>query len=262
MNNLFNRSRECVLNKLGNNALDEKDTYAHAAAANDSSSKVCNDNFVLQANFDGECWHVGTRFDREPLTPTSQRTVAKPCIFIVLESPHVEEFKYDPPIPAAGKTGSNVIQSLALMLNNHCPKDVLHGTYSVAFVNAIQFQTSLGVQPVYFRDHVFREMWVNGAKDAFITRLVSYLKDGDILINGCTCGKTTSKQRKLREDVQVAIDESIKPLGVKFTEIRTEHPSVWGRIFNTANKHKTFADYSWKANSKLFKSHEDSLKDT
>lgn len=256
MKKLFISSREAALNELLHKMVEDKDAAAHSLALNESATEICNDNIVLSATFDGVNWSVDETFDRTQLTVGYTKNICEPVVYIVLESPHVEEFKSSPPIPAAGKTGINVLQSLSLVMNNHCPKSVAQGTYKVAFVNAIQMQTSLGVKPTYFRDYVFRAMWHSGAKEAFATRLGGYLKDGDIVINGCTCGKTTSKQLKLREEVQVAIDELIKPLSVKFTEIRTEHPSVWGRIFNTANKYQTFADYSWKADSKLFKAYE------
>ncbi|MDS1821569.1 hypothetical protein QX249_12925 [Vibrio parahaemolyticus] len=221
-------------------------------AKDDSFNEPCLDNVVLTAELSRGAWTVGKEFQREKLTERNPSDDRK-MIHIILESPHVDEFKHQPAIPAAGATGRNIIQCLEVALSNHSPNTIQDGVYSITLVNAIQHQASLGVKPIYFRDAIFREMWKSGYRELFKARLLNYLAKGDIIINACTCGKTTSKQLKLREDVQVTIDAALGTLPFSIPLIRFEHPSVWGRILNTANKYGTEANFLWKAESKAYK---------
>lgn len=231
---------------------EKVDLNAHKLAQQGAVSDSCPDNFILETRFDGERWHIPTEFSRTEAF-TRQDLPEGRCLFIILESPHVSEFEGEKPMPATGTTGDNVLLAFTTLLNNHFPAPDKEVTYSVVLVNAIQHQTSLGAKPTFFRDSVFREMWDAGANEVFTTRIRELVRSGDAVINACTCGKTKVSQFKLRESVQLAVDEALSPIKSEVTFLRTEHPSVWGRIFNTANKNKTFADFGWRALSPKWK---------
>lgn len=230
----------------------EKSLAVVQKVKSDSFNEPCLDNVVLTAELSRGIWTVNKEFHREKLTERNPLDVRK-MIHIILESPHVDEFKYQPAIPAAGATGRNIIKCLEVALTNHSPNTTQDGVYSITLVNAIQHQTSLGVKTMHFRDAIFRKMWNSGYEELFKTRLLKYLANGDIIINACTSGKTTSKQLKLREDVQIAIDALINSLPFAVPLIKLEHPYTWGINLNTANKYGTKANFLWKSESKAYK---------
>lgn len=107
---------------------------------------------------------------------------------IVLESPHVKEFdKSGIGIkPAQGYTGSNLKEYLPGLIEQLNLDTKLNGVYEVQLINAIQYQTSLGLNTKIFRDRIWLSCWFFGGSDAFFKRIEGY--QPDIIINLCTQG--------------------------------------------------------------------------
>jgi len=95
--------------------------------------------------------------------PTRESVIRRPnnpCLIMVLESPHVEEFKGEPG-PAKGRTGE--------MIRKHLPEAIdLSGVEGMGLVllNAVQYQCSLK-NTSEFRDRIFRAVWSQGGKEDF-----------------------------------------------------------------------------------------------
>jgi len=112
-----------------------------------------------------------------------------PWIAIVLESPHIHEYKIleDEPIgPAQNKTGRMLKNKLPSKLALTESLDANIMSYNVLIMNSIQFQTSLGYDTKIFRDRIWLDVWLNGGRDSFLTRLSTY--NPCIIINACTIG--------------------------------------------------------------------------
>ncbi|MCW5649696.1 MAG: hypothetical protein KIS62_08125 [Ramlibacter sp.] len=148
---------------------------------------------------------------------------AQPCVVLVLESPHIEEYssKYSyTPWPANGETGKHVRRHVAAA-------DLPIGASSgLVLMNAIPFQCSLGERPIGpARDAVFRLAWNSGGREFFQRRLRHWCREGDLLVNACTVGR--DGLRPLREEVEEAIETAL-PSALRF---RRYHPFRW---FNPA----------------------------
>lgn len=123
-------------------------------------------------------------------------------IVILLESPHKDEYISNNRLftsPAMGKSGATfnkncirvfndnisfICDALGLSTISNTPK-----IYTITFVNAIQYQCSLGYSPINrdIRDYVFSSLWnrnPNSFKDDLIERL-NILKPR-LIINSCT----------------------------------------------------------------------------
>lgn len=126
-------------------------------------------------------------------------------ILLVLESPHSEEYteKYKPLVPANGKSGKRIdmfIGELVETLIKALASNGCEAEYSLAIVNPIQWQTSLG----YFvegelhaclRDTVWRKMYsknYGNCKKNF-ENMIEKLPNNSIIVNGCTGGKLLNK---------------------------------------------------------------------
>lgn len=153
--------------------------------------------------------------------PVDKRGTEK-CLILILESPHVDEFKdrYNP-APAMGRTG----EKIAAYIKQVKDLDKYQENYGLILMNAIQYQCSLGEPTQYFRDQIFRAAWENDdlGKKNFQDRLLKVFNPGDVIVNCCTKG---NKKPYLRDLVQDAIEEMQEQC--KFSEIfgRT-HPSYW-----------------------------------
>jgi len=145
-----------------------------------------------------------------------QRT-GTPCVVMVLESPHKDEFIGDSG-PAKGFTGDMIRNYLHEALSQHNVEG-----FGLVLVNAIQHQCSLGISTSEHRDKVFRAVWGQGGRENFVTRLRSVLRPGDVVMNCCTKGNDFELNKPLRSLVQASIR-------LHFPEVQTirrMHPASW-----------------------------------
>lgn len=152
-----------------------------------------------------------------PLRVAASERSAQPCIVMVLESPHVDEF-IGTPGPAKGFTGD--------MIRNHLPdalRGLNHDGFGLILINAIQHQCSLGADTSLHRDVIFRAVWAEGGRENFCTRLLSVVRTGDILINCCTKGNDFETNDPLRSLVEASIRDTLPSV----TSIRRMHPASW-----------------------------------
>ncbi len=146
----------------------------------------------------------------------SQRT-EHPCVVMVLESPHKDEFIGDPG-PAKGFTGDMIRNFLHEALSQHNV-----GGFGLVLVNAIQHQCSLGISTSEHRDKIFRAVWGQGGQENFVTRLRSVLRSGDIVMNCCTKGNDFELNTPLRSLVEASIRLHLPEIQT----IRRMHPASW-----------------------------------
>jgi len=160
-------------------------------------------------------------FDRKSV---DERPKDNPCIIMILESPHIDEFSKDTNAidvavgPANGVTGRNIRKYL---------KDVLtplfhDKDYGLILMNAIQYQCSLGEKPfsVSQRDSIFRHFWeINGGSN-FKTRLNQIILPNDVIFNCCTKGKGKQELRGLVQEALTKLNNS---------KIKGFHPASWSR---------------------------------
>ncbi|WP_264229574.1 hypothetical protein [Acholeplasma laidlawii] len=107
-------------------------------------------------------------------------------IVIVLESPHKKEYYNKKSIgPARGTTGKNINNHIVDILKQSKLEEVLYKLY---LVEAVSYQCSNGEDPIDKdkRDLVFKEVWKNGGKEDFISRMNDL--QPDVIINSCTGG--------------------------------------------------------------------------
>jgi hypothetical protein len=135
-----------------------------------------------------------------------------PCLLLVMESPHVDEFDASKgdyvPWPANGKTGQAIQKRTPkLAVDLGLPSEA-----GLILLNAIPFQCSLGSQDTPAsgskpsvnwrkrRDEVFRQVWNSGGRELFLDRLRSWHCRGDTLVNACTRGRSGKPLRDLVEE--------------------------------------------------------------
>ncbi len=140
-----------------------------------------------------------------------------PCVVMVLESPHVDEFIGDPG-PAKGFTGEMIRQHLREALPSVHLK-----AYGLVIVNAIQHQCSLGASTELFRDRVFRAAWWPEGRQDFAQRIVRAYRPDDIVLNCCTKGNHYQAEVPLRVLVERELRQALP--GVR--SVRRLHPSAW-----------------------------------
>lgn len=118
-------------------------------------------------------------------------------IILVLESPHIEEFKNSIG-PAKGITGKNIANYISMVLGNSILSP--NTNYDLILMNAIQFQCSMGVKPIHFRTLAFIHLWFDGGKRNFIDRITNLkLKKDDVLINACTKGNISNCKKHYKK---------------------------------------------------------------
>lgn len=120
-------------------------------------------------------------------------------IVIILESPHIDEYDKAKckiaPAPALGTTGCNLDDGFVDTLNDFMTTNegmIEDSIYKVILMNAVQFQCSLGLEPIVgkIRDENFLSLWASDAiVQNFKERLEKY--QPDIVINCCTNGNIT-----------------------------------------------------------------------
>ena len=133
---------------------------------------------------------------REPIT----RLDGVPCVVLVMESPHKDEFIGDWG-PAKGATGDRIRKYMGTIVAG------LGGQLSdLILVNAIQYQCSLGVPTHCYRDRIFDSLWKRGGAADFEKRLKAIYRPQDMLFNCCTGSDPRAGRRQL---VTVAIRKSL-----------------------------------------------------
>jgi hypothetical protein len=184
------------------------------------------------------------------------------AMVLILESPHIDEYddKKAPRGPAYGQTGENINRWLEDVLNDAISQNVLTfptalTQYDLIAINAIQYQTSLGVDPLIYRDAMFLRCWeMKKTRRIFINRVINicntYGEKNVILVNGCTKGehldlvtfhkgRITKKylselgckfQYKGKLTLQRMVSEELSAIGM--AQYYVPHPSSWGRQEN------------------------------
>ena len=155
-------------------------------------SEKCEDNLVATVEYINDEW----KFKQNNILPNDR--IAEPNILIknkvndriviILESPHKDEYSKKITAPAMGTTGENINKYLLDILNKKIGNPQIDKKeYDVILMNAIQYQTSLGIYTEYFRDRVWLTLWNKGdLRKEFIKRLEGY--NADIVFNFCTNG--------------------------------------------------------------------------
>jgi len=152
-----------------------------------------------------------------PIREVADRRIKSPCLIIVLESPHVDEF-IDEPGPAKGFTGE--------MLRRYLPDAVGHQVptgMGLVLLNAIQYQCSLGSNTAVYRDRIFRAAWRQGGKENFLDRFQTIVMPDDIVMNCCTKGNDFEINIPLRSLVEFSIRQTMPQIQT----IRRMHPASW-----------------------------------
>jgi hypothetical protein len=152
-----------------------------------------------------------------PLRVAADERTEQPCLVIILESPHIDEFIGDPG-PARGFTGDMIRNYLHESIN----LQEVDG-FGLVLINAIQHQCSLGNSTSEHRDKIFRSVWARGGQENFEARLRSVLRPGDVVMNCCTKGNDFELNTPLRSLVEASTR-------LQFPEVQTVrrmHPASW-----------------------------------
>lgn len=159
-----------------------------------------------------------------------------PSIFIILESPHVDEYSYllneiKPISPAQGATGDNINNILENLIN-HINSNVIalkNSKYLINIINPVPYQTSLNyihkcplrykktnIGFVTLRNQVWQNLWLKNK--SFEIELVNKIQiiQPDLILNCCT------------QDLSDYIEKSI-PI-TKAKVINCYHPYSWGNL--------------------------------
>ena len=158
--------------------------------------------------------------------PVSERP-SHPCVLLVLESPHTDEFIGEPG-PAKGSTGKKIVRYLA---SGFAEFDVLD--YGLILINAVQHQCSLGRalntrSAKKVRDCVFHTVWDSGGNHDFGVRLRNTYRPNDIVMSCCTRGVGSASSSHLRAVVKKRIDEVLQNVAVHYRG----HPISWPKYLN------------------------------
>lgn len=170
---------------------------------------------------------------------------------IILESPHIEEFKSIsiPPSPALGKTGlnlqNNLIEKIRDFVNNNSGK-IPNGKYKVILSNAIQYQASLGYDTEIFRDRCWLMMWLSGGRDNFIERIKKYKPD--VIINACTEGSHKydpffKSNGNIRIDYLRNVDNAVNQDPASFTLTYKKDEIYDGKYLKNTPKKRELKNY-------------------
>ncbi len=143
-----------------------------------------NDQFVGTITINnGKCSHFSER--------RNNNSNNYDVIVFVLESPHVDEFLECNLHPLANDKyfWFNIDKAIK---NSSLFTHLSNGKYALYFMNAIQYQCSLGFNTEYYRDLVFLFLW-EMFKNDFGERLSNITKNNNVvaIVNLCTLGGHT-----------------------------------------------------------------------
>lgn len=163
-------------------------------------------------------------YDNHQYTFRSKKTYQEKNIFVILESPH--RFEYDasgqPIALMMGKTGQLFFENFSTYLKQSDMR-INEGVYNVICGNAVQYQTSCGLNPIDrdLRNSNWKEIYVEyGGKQDLKDRIYSIKPK--YTINLCTGGKNPEGLRSL---INQSLDEFGLIKGKHYTE--GNHPSSW-----------------------------------
>ncbi len=180
--------------------------------------RTCPDQFV---GFFGQTGYIATHGSKnfEVRENVADQNWDQPPIIVVLESPHVQEFRAAMPGPAQGTTGRHI----RLFLGDALRSLNLTGLHPLILMNAIQHQCSTGVATRHFRDKVFTAMWAEQCvKKDFERRLGEYAAEGALVINACTKGA-----EKLKIKLFELVEETISCSVGRPSDLSIKHPAGW-----------------------------------
>lgn len=173
-------------------------------------TRACPDQYVGRLS---ELKAEGGIVQRKPVACRSDKT----GLIVILESPHVDEFKGQP-APARGSTGTQIAKHLRSVADLNVDDD-----HQVILVNAVQYQCSLGKPTHCYRDQVFTATWSSGGRSDFVARLKAAFQAGDLIACCCTKGSQSDPARQLRQLVYHAVRDALPDAKV----LRRTHPSSW-----------------------------------
>lgn len=173
-------------------------------------TRLCPDQYV------GRLPEVINHLDF-PFRVAAEERPDAPCLIMVMESPHRDEF-IGAPGPAKGKTGELIRLHLGAAIDCTELQDM-----GLILLNAVQYQCSLGMDTALYRDKIFRAFWANSGEEDFSIRLSVTFKPGDILMNSCTKGNDCNVHTPLRYLVEGAIRAALP----RVDSIKRTHPSSW-----------------------------------
>lgn len=206
------------------------------------ASKIFFDSSTKKFKFYKEICTLNNKSGVERIDFVGNSDVEENVIVIILESPHVDEYEGNMPIgPAQGKTGDNINKYLCTILDEAVQREILNVNskfpkYDLVLMNAIQYQCSLGMDPILFRDYCFMKLWeTEQIIESFHERLSLILKKYNnghvILINGCTLGShidlLTKHKGKITKDY-------LKEIG--YNDNTLNNPSLKAFVSQEANK--------------------------
>lgn len=220
---------------IANSALKNKITpkYAYQKCDDDIVGYITG-NDISKYELWFEIEKRGKHISEIDISNCTNKTFDK-TIVIVLESPHIDEYSYqyednnkkksDFIHPALGKTGINLQLYFPAICNwvlsTHYPKDK-NKTWRIILMNSIQYQCSLGVNTLKYRDHMWLKLWFdNKCSEDFKKRIKEY--NPDVIFNFCTEGENLSgklnidyvSQIKLSKESQEILNENIIKLRAK-----------------------------------------------
>jgi hypothetical protein len=188
------------------------------------------DEYVGELSVKGQKmeFHIEPRdqveYDEHGYTFRSKQNHLDKNIYIILESPHRLEYDAsgNPIAMMMGKTGQLFFEYFAKYLS-YSQMKLSDGVYNVICGNAVQYQTSCGLNPINreLRDLNWREIYLeHGGKQDFKQRLFAIKPK--YTINLCTGGRNPDGLRSL---VSQSLDEYKLIKGKHYTE--GNHPSSW-----------------------------------
>lgn len=187
--------------------------------------RECPDQFLGLISKHADGWENVARLSIE------DKPKDLPCVLLILESPHKDEYDGASPKPANGPTGCNIAKHL-LNVNGLSQ----YSDHGLVLINAVQYQCSRGKPPKDHRDACFRHIWENGGRADFIDRLKAIQSPGDVFVNACTRG---TREKPLNEQLRCLVHSAVLEIaGLLDAEpYRRNHPASWRRKKNR--------DYEW-----------------
>ena len=176
--------------------------------------EVCPDNYI--GDIEGEKFiSPNDRYKASKEEKTSQLgKSAEENIIILLESPHIDEFKKNLTAPALGETGNRLNSYLEDLLKNYL---VAKSKAKLFLVNAIQYQCSLGFSTDCVRNFVFNQLFNEDTFKKDLKERIDKQNPKIIVIATTSFCRKKIKDWVLNEykDNKVSIYEA------------DSHPSVW-----------------------------------
>lgn len=163
-------------------------------------------------------------YKEDSYTYESQNETSTKNVLVILESPHRLEFdaSLKPVAMMMGKTGCLFFEQFCSHLSNSI-MPIKEGIYHLIVCNAVQDQTSCGLNPINreIRDLNWLEIYIEKGGEAEFMRRISLIKP-KYTLNLCTGGKNPNGLR-------MKVNHTLLNLGLIKNKHFTEgnHPSSW-----------------------------------